>query len=228
MTRLGVVTGLRAESRIIERAAARAGHEAPALACAGASGTRAQACATRLIGEGAGLLVSFGLCGGLEPGLRPGTILVAEAVLGGDGTVFATEAARRARLFEALFAAGLRPTGGLVLGSDTAVALASEKARLHTKTGARAVDMESHGVARAAQAAGVPLLVLRALADPAERDLPRAALAATARDGGLDYGALAGALLQHPWEIPAMIRLGREASRAFAALERAAALLGRG
>ena len=225
MTRLGVVTGLKAESRIIERSAPRA---VPAVACAGASGTRAQVLATRLIGEGAELIVSFGLCGGLEPGLRPGTMIVAETVLGEDGMTAATDMAVRARLFEALFAAGLRPGGGAILGSDVPIARAAAKARLHAKTGARAVDMESHGVARAAQAAGVPCLVLRAVADPAERDLPRAALVATAPDGDLRTGALLGALLLRPWEMPAMMRLGREARQAFTTLERAAALLGGG
>ena len=228
MTRLGVVTGLRAESRIIERSALRAGRAAPAVACAGASGTRAQALAARLIGEGAGLIVSFGLCGGLEPGLRPGTVMVAETVLGEDGAAIASDAAARARLFEALFAAGLRPGGGAILGSDVPIAHASEKARLYAETGARGVDMESHGVARAAQAAGIPLLVVRAVADPAERDLPHAALVATASDGGLRSGAIMGALARRPWEIPAMMRLGREARAAFTTLERAAELLGGG
>ncbi len=117
------------------------------------------------------------------------------------------------------------PLGGTMLGSDRAIASAAEKIRLHGAAGVAAVDMESHGIARAAAKAEVPFLVVRAVADPAARDLPHAALVATGPDGGLRLGAIMGALLSHPWEIAAMIRLGAETRRAFAALERAAGVL---
>ena len=96
MTRFGIVCGLKAESDIIERATTRAGHAAPSVVCAGPDGARAQVLATSLIEQGAEAIVSFGLCGGLDPTLRPGTVLVAETVLAGTGDAIPTDTAARA------------------------------------------------------------------------------------------------------------------------------------
>lgn len=221
---IAFVTGLRAESKIIETAAKRA-RRTVFVACAGADAGRAQDAAARLIGQGAEAIVSFGLCGGLDPGLRPGALILAESVKDRDGECFGADPAWRSRMLDRLQAAGVMPLGGSLLGCGHAVASAAEKQRLHRTLDAAAVDMESHGIARAAARAGVPFLALRAVADPAARSLPQAALAALGPDGGLRRGALAGALLSRPWEIVAMIRLGGEARRAFVTLERAAAAL---
>jgi adenosylhomocysteine nucleosidase len=226
VSRIAYVTGLRAEAKIIEKSAARAGRLSPAVACAGASGERAQALTARLIGNGADLVISFGVCGGLDPALRPGTLIVAESICDPAGGVAATDEAARTDLFETLFAAGLRPASGTLLGSDTPVATAAEKARLFAETGAVAVDMESHGIAHAAQAANAAVLAVRAVADPAERDLPRAALKATAPDGRLRLLPVIATMYLRPWESPAMIRLAYEARLAFDALERAADVCG--
>ncbi len=224
MTRLGFVTGLRAEAKILKTSAKRAHQAVPATMCAGADAGRAQDGAARLIAEGAEAIVSFGLCGGLDPALRPGTLILAESVADQDGRHLDADPALRPHVLSQLQAAGVRPIGGTMLGSDRAVASAAEKTRLHHAMGAAAVDMESHGVARAAAKTGVPFLVLRAVADPAARDLPHAALVATGADGGLRHRAIMGALLSHPWEIAAMLRLGAEARRAFGALESAAGI----
>ncbi|MFQ5774442.1 MAG: purine phosphorylase [Kiloniellaceae bacterium] len=224
MTRFAVVTGLAAEARLIQKAHARAGRAAPGLACAGASGARARAHAARLIAEGAEAVISFGLCGGLDPALRPGDLVLAEEIATSDGRKIPAHAPTRARLLERLEAAGLRPAGGALLGSDRPVAKAAEKAALYATTRARAVDMESHGVALAAEAAGVPVAALRAVADPAERDLPRAALKATGPDGRLRLLAVLATMYLRPWEGPATVRLAYEARLAFDTLERVAGL----
>lgn len=222
MTRIAYMTGLRAEAKIIEKSAKRLGRGRPAVACAGASGARARAHAARLIEDGAELIISFGVCGGLDSALRPGTLIVAESIRDPAGGAVATDEAARTNMFESLFAAGLRPASGALLGSDTPVATAAEKARLFAESGAVAVDIESHGVAHAAHEAGVAVLAVRAVADPADRDLPRAALKATAPDGRLRLIRVMATMYLRPWDGPAMIRLAYEARLAFDALERAA------
>jgi adenosylhomocysteine nucleosidase len=112
--------------------------------------------------------------------------------------------------------------GGAVAGQDRIVAKAEGKRILFQATGAWAADMESHGVARAAQAAGVPFLVARAVADPAERSLPRAALKATGPDGRLRLLPALATMYLTPWEGPAMVRLAFEARLAMDSLEKAA------
>jgi len=70
--------------------------------------------------------------------------------------------------------------------SSAAIAIAAAataKAALHARSGAVAVDLEARSVAGAASRAGLPFLVIRAIADPAEHDLPPAASARLKPDG---------------------------------------------
>jgi adenosylhomocysteine nucleosidase len=223
MKPLGIVTGLAAEAAIVEQAALRLGRPRPRLACAGADQRRAQAAAERLLRQGARQLVSFGLCGGLDPTLRPGDLVLPEEVVLADGRAVPCDAARRAALAARLAAAGIPCVGGRLLAQPGIVADAAEKRRLFEMTGAHAVDTESGGVARAAQAGKVGLLVIRAVADPARRRLPRAALAATDREGRLRPGAFMAALGRRPWEIAMVPGLARDAACAKRTLARVAA-----
>lgn len=231
MKPLGIVTGLAAEAAIVERAAIALGRPRPRLACAGADAARAQAAAERLLRQGARQLISFGLCGGLDPTLRPGDLVLAEEVIFADGRRQSCDTARRDRLADRLAAAGIANVGGALLAHGEIVADVAEKRRLYEATGARALDTESGGVARAARAGGVGLLVIRAVADPARRRLPRAALLATDRDGRLRLGALLAALCRRPWDVATLPGLARDAARAKRTLARVAnapeGLLGR-
>ena len=224
--KLGIVTGLTAEAQLIEKEFDHSGHMGhqgkPGVACDGPGPERAAAAAARLAGDGAAVLVSFGICGGLDPDLRPGDLLLAETVLSGDGVRHPASAELRPALAARLSGLGFRIAAGALLGRDRPLAGASDKAARFAATGARAVDMESFGVARAAQAAGLPFLVVRAIADPAERSLPRAALKAIGSDGRLRLFPALAAMYLRPWESPALVRLAYETRRAFDTLERVA------
>ena len=87
-------------------------------------------------------------------------------------------------------------------------------------SGAAAADMESHVVARTAAELALPFAILRVIADPAERELPPAALAGMRADGGINVGAVLASLARSPRQLPALIRLAAEAGRARAALLR--------
>jgi len=228
MKPLGIVTGLAAEAAIVERAAIALGRPRPRLACAGADAARAQAAAERLLRQGARQLISFGLCGGLDPTLRPGDLVLAEEVIFADGRRQSCDTARRDRLADRLAAAGIANVGGALLAHGEIVADVAEKRRLYEATGARALDTESGGVARAARAGDVGLLVIRAVAG---RRLPRAALLATDRDGRLRLAALLAALCRRPWDVATLLGLARDAAHAKRTLARVAnapeGLLGR-
>lgn len=161
--------------------------------------------ARRLIAAGATGLVSFGLAGGLDPRLRPGQVIVADAVLV-DGVRFAADPALSGRF------GGF--SGALCLGLDRVAATAAQKRRLFEATGAAVVDMESAAVT------GVPFAVVRVVCDPAERDLPPAALAALDGAGRIGAMRIAGSLLRDPRQIGALIRLARDAAAARSALRR--------
>lgn len=202
--RVLAVVGLRREAELLGRPIdVRIGSAGLSAAVAGAAG-----------------LVSFGLCGALHPGLRPGDLIVADAVVS-SGERIPTDTAWS----EALRAALAGACRGDLAGVDAIAATPAEKAALRAGAGAVAVDMESHHVARVASAARLPFAAVRAVSDGALRALPHAAQAGFRADGEPDVGAVIAALVRRPWELPDLIRTASEAGMAFRALRPAAAVL---
>ena len=106
--------------------------------------------------DGSALVVA-GLCGAIDPTLRPGDLVVASEVRGdGQPVECATE-----------LAAALGARIGPILSLDH-VAGPEERASL-ASTGALAVDMESYWLARSA--GDRPVAVVRAVVDRADRRL---------------------------------------------------------
>ncbi len=190
------ITGLRAEARLAgPNTYIGGGHP---------SGAAAQALA-----DGATALVSFGLAGGLSPKAMPGTLLVPQAVRVGGGGI-ATDIGLSTAL------GGF--TCDVLLAGEAVAATSEEKARLWRETGADAVDLESGAVARAAAAAGVPFAVLRAVCDPAWRDLPQAALVALDEGGVIGLRRVLASLARNPSQLGTLLVLARDAARARRAL----------
>ncbi len=159
----------------------------------------------RLRAHGVSGLISFGLAGGLDPALAPGALIVPRAVvLGGE----------RWDADPALVAQLGGSTGHVLVGGGGVLATAAEKAALRRATGADAVDLESAAAARA----GLPFAALRAICDPAERDLPHAALVALDTRGRIGALHVLAAVLARPAELPALLRLAGDAARARRAL----------
>jgi hypothetical protein len=116
---------------------------------------------------------------------------------------------------------GARP--GAVYGSGDMVLNALDKAKLRGQGGAALVDMESHVAAKVAAARGLPFGVVRVVSDTATTSLPEAVRVGLAEDGSMDLMGVLGALARDPRQLPALIRVGRDADLAFKALDAAAA-----
>jgi hopanoid-associated phosphorylase len=168
-------------------------------------------------------LLSFGLAGGLARDLRAGTCVVASEIVS-DGGRLSTDP----RWLRSLLNAIPWAFRGLVLGSAVPVVCATAKAALWQQTGAHAVDMESHIVAQAAAAHGLPVATIRVIADPAHRSLPGCALAGMRADGRTDPIAVLRSLRRHPTELPALLRAAFDARAAVMPLLRGRRLLGPG
>jgi adenosylhomocysteine nucleosidase len=95
---------------------------------------------------------------------------------------------------------------------------ADEKKKLFEQTLAEAIDLESGAVARVAVAGQLPFAVLRAVADPAQRNLPPAALIALNGAGEIGFLSVLASVFKNPVQIPGLISLGQDAAKARAAL----------
>ncbi len=100
--------------------------------------------------------------------------------------------------------------------------------RFIAKTGALAVDMETHIAASVAAAYDLPFAALRAVSDAAEDRLPPAVIGAIDADGKLRLGAVLGSIARNPLQVPALIRTGRGSEAATKSLLRGFDLLGIG
>lgn len=202
---IGFVTGLASEANCLVGLVDHA-----SVQIAGIGSGNAGRCARALIAIGRGPLVSFGLAGGLAADLKPGSIVVADSVVTPDGYAYPTDAKLTMRLLAALPNAVRRP----IAGSDMIAATVEEKSALQQRTRAAAVDMESHQIAKVAHEAGVGFIAVRAIADPYDTALPDAALHAVGSDGKPDIARVIARLALRPWDLPALMKLGRYARSA--------------
>ena len=191
---LGIVTGLQAEARIARRLGV-------ALA-GGGTPDGARHAARALVDAGATALLSFGLAGGLDPALVAGDLVIPIWVTCG-GRSFATDPA----LLQA-------DAAGTLAAEPAVVATVAAKAGLRARTGAAAVDLESGAVAEVAAERSVPFAVLRAICDPAGRDLPPTALAALDAHGAIAGWRVAKSLFSHPGDIAGLLALARDVAAA--------------
>jgi hypothetical protein len=120
------------------------------------------------------------------------------------------------------------PVHGMLLGVPATVADPADKRALHLRTGAMAVDMESHVVAKAAAEHQLPMAAIRVITDPAQRALPKSALAATRPDGTIDVGAVLRSLLRQPRDVAALFQSAVDTRATYASLRRGRELLGPG
>ncbi|HXO18567.1 MAG TPA: hypothetical protein VOA87_01450 [Thermoanaerobaculia bacterium] len=149
----------------------------------------------------------LGVAGGLSPGLAAGDLLAAERVLDGDGDAPPPDAAWLARAL----ATG-RAQRGTAVSADRILVGRREKEKLVRSLGtvsAAIVDLESAAYGRAAAAAGIPYLVLRAVLDRADEDLPLDFNRCRTAAGGVSDARVVGRALLRPRVLPALLDLDR-------------------
>ena len=214
-----IVVGLAFEARIAAGPGVR-------VICSGDGGTLSETL-TSAINEAREMfracpgIVSFGVAGGLAPGLQPGTCVVATAIVS-ERKRWATHAGWSRSLVQSIPDA----VSGTLVGVSAPIADPDAKRTLYEKTKAIAVDMESHTVADIGAKYGVPVTAVRVITDPAVRALPASAVAAMRPNGTIDIAAMIRSVLRRPRELPALIRTALDARSAHATLVRGRQILG--
>ncbi len=212
MTIFGFLCGFKAEAELLK--------QFPFVVHGDGGIDGARRALARLPSSEVNALVSFGVAGGLKPGLRPGTLLIPDEIFV-EGRAIPVDRpladGLRAKLPQAL-------PGRMTVGSGL-LATVEAKAALYAQTQALAVDLESGLLAEAAQAAGLPFIIIRAVADPSDRALPKAAQIPLTPAGRPNLPAILASVLRSPGQIPGLIALGLEMNRAMASLREAVTAL---
>jgi hopanoid-associated phosphorylase len=167
-------------------------------------------------------MISFGVAGGLASDLRAGDWVVASAIRESQ-TVRPTDAAWSRKLLGMI---GDDAIHAPIVGVDIPIASPAKKRELHQSTGAAAVDMESHVVARVAAEHNLAFAAVRVVVDPAHRTVPPAALIGMRPDGRANVWAVIRDLMARPSQLSPLARIAVDAFAARAAMTRVRRRLG--
>lgn len=201
---LGIITGLRAEAVL-----ARKFFPDAVIAMSFSTSQGAEEAIAHLKKCGVRKILSFGCAGALNPEMKVGDILMPEIILA-DGKEIPVS------LKAEIYAKDAKVSFSSLIAVREIISTFEAKDSLWRKTGAVAVDMESG----AAALSGLPFGVLRVICDEAAQTLPPAALLPLNKQGKPDLYAIFASLLQKPFQIFALLKLGKNAFIAQASLKK--------
>lgn len=179
---IAFITGLEFEARIARRVIKKTG-SSDLVFVAGLGGPMADKVVAEAKKAGASGIVSFGVCGGIDPALPAGSVILPETILGPDELV--VDMIWRDKL-AALLNDSFDITTGSLLTVENTVETVEEKTALYQQTGTCAVDMESAHLARLAAKHDLPFIAVRVVHDPASRAIPPAFRDIIKSNGQLD------------------------------------------
>ena len=221
---LVAVVGMEAEAELVRQACPGA------VVIVGAG--NAPALASHLeaaIAAGARAVISLGICGALAKSLRVGDAVIGTMVRGDMGEVLTLDVDWAHRLWVALRTVPAPPfpvTYGRFAWSPTAVARMVDKAALRAATSGDVVDEETFIAAQVAAVHGLPCAALRIVCDPADFELPPAALVQLTASGGENIGAILASVAGDPWQLAELVELAGLSATAMANLRAALARVG--
>jgi adenosylhomocysteine nucleosidase len=203
---------------VVERG--RLGGREVALAATGDGARNARAGVAELLAAcGAEALVVLGVSGALSPDLATADLIVASRVTDEDGRAREADADR--------VAAAMRATGGrraVVMSARRIADSAGEKRRLAEQAGAglAVVDLESAAYVAAAEARAIPWVVLRAVSDRADENLPALLNRSLDSGGAVNRGRVLRGLFADPGALPQLLALRKRVGQCAEVLARAA------
>jgi adenosylhomocysteine nucleosidase len=158
------------------------------------------------------ICITSGLAGGLKPKLRASQIIAGREVMDHDTS--------ESILSDHALLARAECNGASVVGRMLTVreAARSRKEKHLLAVQGDAAEMESYWVMQSAAEAGIPALVLRAISDPFDRELPYDFHRAVNPSGQIGMGRLLGEIVRTPRRFPSLLRLGHESMKAARAL----------
>jgi adenosylhomocysteine nucleosidase len=216
---IGFIAALASECASLRAHAANAGW---LVVQSGPGAARASVGAAHALESGVAALVSWGLAGGLDAALVPGTVVVPRRILQTDGEPLLVDPALHAGI--ASLAEEFFLDYGDLLSVPAALESPAAKSAAAAATRAVAVDMESAAIATVAARARVPFVALRVVVDAAADALPQGAEQWIDERGRTrTRAALRAALSWRQWR--PLLTLAKRYARANGVLERLARAL---
>jgi len=176
------------------------------LMCSGIGAENARQASQQLIDKGVTRLISWGCAAALDSQLQAGDLVIPKILHCIDHQELSIDNPWRDHALTVLSA--LNPRTEKLIESTKLVAQSTDKQTLYQSTQAIALDMESVAIANIAITNNIPILVIRAIADPASMSLPQAISYALNQQGLVNLPRLLRFIACHPGEIPALAKLG--------------------
>jgi adenosylhomocysteine nucleosidase len=177
------------------------------VAYSGAGAKNAQLTAELLVAKGATQLISWGCAAALIPGLKPGSLILADKLIDAEAMEIPVNVEWH-NYSKHLLSKSVDVHTGCLTESERIVSSSKDKKQLQSITNAIALDMESIAIAKVARQHALPFLAIRTIADPVNLNLPKAIGHALNDAGDIVLGKLLAFLILHPWELPRLIKLG--------------------
>lgn len=211
--RVGIVTALREEASCITQIKLPFNQETQIaentyIWFCGIGAQAARNAASQLQINGADALVSFGVAGALEPGLKPGDLVLPESIIL-EGETYPVASIWRNQLQQSLHSSQINIVNKAIASSLKTLTTEQEKQSFAEKTGACAVDMESGAIAEVAANHGMPFIAIRAIIDPIEFSPPEALLSAIKPDGSVNVLRLVILILNRSVSISSLLQLAK-------------------
>lgn len=187
---------------------AQVGHADVDVVVTGVGASNARRAMQAVMNSSYSLCISSGFAGGLKPGYAVGDLLAAQ-------TLRATAEHGVLRCDDEWIAAAKRAGArgiDTLLSAEAIARTAEQKSALAGI--ADAVDLESYAIVGAAQRCNVPAVVVRAVSDAFDQDMPMDFSGMISADGSVRMGGILREMAAHPSVLLGLIRLGRQSNRA--------------
>ena len=215
MKRIGFITGIEIEANIL-----RKGSQYSKSKIISVSNTESNAYteANEMVKSGCEILVSFGFAGALDPKLSAGDLVIPNAVVDTEGNIFEANYNLHKNL-TSHFSKELKPSSGKLFGSECVIWNANEKKRIFERFDTTTVDMESLGVAKAANEGNCSFVVVRAISDTAYQNLPKESLKSFYLSNSIKLGDILIDLTRNLRELPEFLQLAQNSQKAYSCLK---------
>ena len=213
MSCIGIISALSSEGRCLTgnvipvNEPVQINQHAIAIIC-GMGEDKARIAAQTLLEKNVSALVSWGTAGALIENIKSGDLLLADSIVANDGNKYSFDSEWNKRIANVLCNTSLKIHHGMIAHVQQVLATADDKSRLHSKTNALAVDMESLAIAQFANKENLPCVSVRAIVDEASQCIPEAVIKNTDTFGRPALIPLFSSLIRNPGLITELIKLG--------------------